>query len=47
MSDKSTREKGKRKLQLHNISVEHNGMKIYDQQGLGSLEEKKAANMHT
>ena len=27
-------------------SFEHNGMKIYDQQGLESLEEKKAAHMH-
>ena len=28
-------------------SFEHNGMKIYDKQGLESLEEKKAANMQT
>ena len=28
-------------------SFEHNGMKIYDQQGLESLEEKKASNMPT
>ena len=28
-------------------SFEHNGMKIYDQQRLESLEEKKAAHMQT
>ena len=28
-------------------SFEHNGMKIYDKQGLESLEETKAANMQT
>ena len=28
-------------------SFEHNGMKIYDKQGLKSLDEKKAANMQT
>ena len=28
-------------------SFEHNGMKIYDQQRLESLEEKKAAHMRT
>ena len=48
MCDKSTREKGKKKTSASQYqSVEHNGMKIYDQQGLGSLEEKKAANMQT
>ena len=41
MSDKSTREKGKKKTSTSQYqSFEHNGMKIYDQQGLGSLEEK-------
>ena len=49
MSDKSTREKGKKKTSTsqYQSGFEHNGMKIYDQQGLGSLEEKTAANMQT
>ena len=39
----STRQKGK-KSQIYNIklSLEHNSMKIYDQQRLETLEEKKA-----
>ena len=48
MRNKSARQRGKKKLQYHNIKVfEHNGMKIYDKQGLESLEENKAANMQT
>ena len=48
MCDKSTREKGKKKTSASQYqSVEHNGMKIYDQQRLESLEEKKAAHMQT
>ena len=48
MRNKSARQRGKKKLQFHNIKVfEHNGMKIYDKQGLESLEENKAADMQT
>ena len=49
MRNKSTRQKGKKKKTSTSQyqSFEHNGMKIYDQQGLESLEEKKAAHMQT
>ena len=47
MRNKSTRQKGKKNSTLQNQSFEHNGMKIYDQQRLESLEEKKAAHMQT
>ena len=48
MSNKSARQKGKKKTSTSQYqSFEHNGMKIYDKQGLESLEEKKAANMQT
>ena len=41
----STRQKGK-KIQQYK-SFEYNSMKIYDQQRLESLEEKKVAHMRT
>ena len=47
MRNKSTRQKGKKTSTYQYQSLEHNGMKIYDQQGLESLEEKKAAHMQT
>ena len=49
MRNKSTRQKGKKKKTSTSQyqSFEHNGMKIYDQQRLESLEEKKAAHMQT
>ena len=44
----STRQKGKKKFNFQQYqSFEHNSMKIYDQQRLESLEEKKAAHMRT
>ena len=45
MRNKSTRQKGKKNSTSQHQSFEHNGMKIYDQQRLESLEEKKAAHM--
>ena len=49
MRNKSIRQKGKKKKTSTSQyqSLEHNGMKIYDQQGLESLEEKKAAPIQT
>ena len=48
MRNKSTRQNGKKKTSTSQYqSFEHNGMKIYDQQRLESLEEKKAAHMQT
>ena len=47
MRNNSTRQKGKKNSTSHYQSFEHNGMKIYDQQRLESLEEKKAAHMQT
>ena len=48
MRNKSARQRGKKKTTTSQYqSFEHNGMKIYDKQGLESLEEKKAANMQT
>ena len=48
MRNKSARQRGKKKTSTSQYqSFEHNGMKIYDKQGLESLEEKKAANMQT
>ena len=48
MRNKSARQTGKKKNSTSQYqSLEHNGMKIYDQQGLESPEEKKAANMQT
>ena len=47
MRNKSARQKGKKKTSTSEYqSFEHNGMKIYDQQGLESL-DKKAANLQT
>ena len=46
MRNNSTRQKGK-KSTLQYESFEYNSMKIYDQQWLESLEEKKAAYMRT
>ena len=40
MRNNSTRRKRKKNSTSKFQSFEHNGMKIYDQQGLGSLEEK-------
>ena len=42
-----TTQKGKKKSASQFQSFEHNSMKIYDQQRLESLEEKKAAHMQT
>ena len=48
MRNKSARQRGKKKTSTSQYqSFELNGMKIYDKQGLKSLEEKKAANMQT
>ena len=48
MRNKSIRQKGKKNNSTSQYqSFEHNGMKIYDQQGLERLEEKKAAPMQT
>ena len=48
MRNKSARQRGKKKTSTSQYqSFEHNGMKIYDQQRLESLEEKKAAHMQT
>ena len=48
MRNKSARQRGKKKTSTSQYqSFEHNGMKIYDKQGLKSLDEKKAANMQT
>ena len=48
MRNKSARQRGKKKTSTSQYqSSEHNGMKIYDKQGLKSLEEKKAVNMQT
>ena len=48
LRNKSTRQKGEKKTSTSQYqSFEHNGMKIYDQQRLESLEEKKAAHMQT
>ena len=45
MRKNSTRQKGKKKFNFQQYqSFEHNSMKIYDQQRLKSLEEKKAAH---
>ena len=46
MRNNSTSQKGKQKPSQFE-SFEHNGMKIYDQQRMESLEEKKAAHMQT
>ena len=45
MRKNSTRQKGKKNSTSQFQSFEHNGMKIYDQQRLESVEEKKAAHM--
>ena len=47
MRSKSTRQKGTKTLTSLYQSLEHNGIKIYDQQRLESLEDKKAAHMQT
>ena len=47
MRNKSTRQKGKKNFNFTISKFRHNGMKIYDQQRLESLEEKKAAHMQT
>ena len=47
MRNNSTRRKRKKNSTSQFQSFEHNGMKIYDQQRLESLEEKKAAHMQT
>ena len=47
MRNNSTRQKSKKNSTSQFQSFEHNGMKIYDQQRLESLEEKKAAHMQT
>ena len=47
MRNNSTRRKRKKNSTSQFQSFEHNGMKIYEQQRLESLEEKKAAHMQT
>ena len=48
MRNKSTRQKSKKTTSTSQYqSFERNGMEIYDQQRLESLEEKKAAHMQT
>ena len=48
MRNKSARQRGKKKTSTSQYqSFEHNDMKIYDKQGLKSLDEKKAANIQT
>ena len=48
MRNKSARKRGKTKTSTSQYqSFEHNGMKIYAQEGLESLEEKKVANRQT
>ena len=44
MRNSSTRQKGEKNSTSQFQSFEHNGMKIYDQQRLESLEEKKAVH---
>ena len=45
MHNNSTSQKGKKNSTSQFQSFELNGMKIYDQQRMESLEEKKAAHM--
>ena len=47
MRNKSSRQKGQKTSTSQYQSFEHNSMKIYDQQWLESLEEKKATHMQT
>ena len=47
MRNKSARQRGKKNSTSQYQSFEHNAMKIYEKQGLESLEDKKAANMQT
>ena len=47
MRNNSTRRKRNKNSSSQFQSFEHNGMKVYDQQRLESLEEKKAAHMQT
>ena len=47
MRNKSARQKGNKKTSTSQYQrFEHNSMKIYDQQGLESLEEKKVTSSY-